>query len=58
MKKNISRIEALFRLFLGSALFFYFLIGGPLWAIIGLYPMLTGSFRFCAFYYYLGQKRS
>ncbi|NQZ20285.1 MAG: DUF2892 domain-containing protein [Bdellovibrionales bacterium] len=56
MRKNLSRIEAILRLFLGSLLFFYFVIGGPLWTLVGLYMMLSGSFRFCLFYYYLSGR--
>ncbi|MCB0379361.1 MAG: DUF2892 domain-containing protein [Bdellovibrionales bacterium] len=56
MEKNLGRFEALARLALGSLLFFYFVIGGPVWTLVGLYLMLTGSFRFCIFYYYLSGK--
>ena len=53
MEKNLSRFEAVLRVAFGSLLFYYFIIGGPVWTLVGLYLMLTGSFRFCIFYYYL-----
>jgi hypothetical protein len=56
MRKNLSRAEALFRLGFGSLMFYFFIIGGPVWNLTGLYFMLTGSFRFCPFYYYLGNR--
>ena len=56
MRKNLSRIEALFRWGLGSIMFFFFILGGPVWNVAGLYFMLTGTFRFCPLYYYLGNR--
>jgi hypothetical protein len=56
MQKNISRFESLIRLIFGSLMFFFFLMGGPVWTIAGVYLMLTGSFRFCLFYYYLSNR--
>lgn len=56
MRKNLSRIEALFRMGLGCLMFYFFMIGGPIWNLAGLYLMLTGSFRFCILYYYLKNR--
>lgn len=53
MKKNLTRIEALLRMGLGSFLFYLFVIGGPTWTIVGIYLMLTGAFRFCLLFYYI-----
>jgi hypothetical protein len=56
MKKNLSRVEAILRLLVGSFLFYLFIVGGPTWTLLGLYLMLTGSFRFCLIFYYLSFK--
>ena len=53
MKKNLSRTEALLRMLFGSLFFFFFVIGGPSWMGLGLYLMLSASFRFCIFFYYI-----
>lgn len=52
MIKNISRIESILRMIIGSLLFYFFIIGGPLWTLVGLYFILSSSFRFCIFYFY------
>ncbi len=56
MKKNLSRLEAIIRMIFGSLMFFFFIVGGPVWNILGIYLMLTGSFRFCILYYYLNNR--
>ncbi len=53
MTQNMSRLEAILRMFLGGFLFYFFVLGGPTWMLGGLYLMLSGSFRFCVLYYYL-----
>lgn len=56
MRKNLGKLEASLRLGLGCFLFYFFILGGPLWTLAGLYLMLSGSFQFCALYYYLKNK--
>jgi hypothetical protein len=47
MKKNLSTLESILRLILGFGLATLFFIGGPLWSVVGLYFLLSGSLRFC-----------
>ncbi|MBY0315553.1 MAG: DUF2892 domain-containing protein [Bdellovibrionales bacterium] len=49
MRKNISVFEAFLRVVMGFFLLFYFFLGGPAWALLGLYPLFSGSLRFCFF---------
>ncbi len=43
---------------LGCLMFYFFMLGGPVWNVVGVYLMLSASFRFCALYYYLGNRAS
>ena len=57
MERNMSRIESWIRILFGSLFFIYLILGGPWWAVFGLYFMLSGSFRFCLFYFYLSDRK-
>ena len=47
MKKNLSTLEAVLRILIGFGLTMTLFMGGPIWSIVGLYLLLSGSLRFC-----------
>ncbi|MHB8911907.1 MAG: YgaP family membrane protein [Lysobacter sp.] len=54
MKTNVGRIDKVLRIGLGLALIAWALLGGPLWAWIGVLPLATGLVNFCPLYALLG----
>jgi len=55
MIKNVGGIDRLLRIIVGLALVAWVLLaGGPIWAWIGIVPLLTGVFNFCPVYPLLG----
>jgi hypothetical protein len=54
MKTNVGRIDKVLRIVAGLALIAWALMGGPLWAWIGVVPLATGLFNFCPLYAALG----
>ena len=50
MTKNIGLIDRVVRAAIGIALIAWALLGGPVWAWIGLVPLLTAGFSFCPAY--------
>jgi len=54
MKANVGGIDRIVRILAGLALIGWALLGGPVWAWIGLVPLATGLFRFCPVYPLLG----
>ncbi|MEO5342101.1 MAG: DUF2892 domain-containing protein [Gammaproteobacteria bacterium SHHR-1] len=54
MKANVGGIDRILRIVVGLALIAWALLGGPVWAWIGVVPLATGLFRFCALYPLLG----
>ncbi|MDD3762469.1 MAG: DUF2892 domain-containing protein [Nevskiales bacterium] len=54
MKANVGGIDRILRITLGIALIVWALLGGPVWAWIGIVPLLTGTFRFCPPYALFG----
>ncbi len=50
MTKNIGLIDRLARAALGIALIAWALLGGPVWAWIGVVPLLTAGISFCPLY--------
>ena len=51
MKVNLSRLEKVLRLIIGTALFTLALCGGPSWAYVGVYLIFSGAWRFCFVYW-------
>lgn len=47
MQKNLATLEAVLRILMGFGLTMMLFMGGPLWSIVGLYLLLSGSLRFC-----------
>jgi len=56
MKANVGGIDRILRIVVGAALIGWAVIGGPVWAYIGVIPLATGLVKFCPFYPLLGIK--
>lgn len=55
MKANVGGIDRIIRITLGAILIVWAaLLGGPVWAWIGIVPLLTGVVGFCALYPLIG----
>lgn len=54
MKVNVGRVDKFLRIVAGLALIAWALMGGPLWAWVGVVPLATGLFNFCPLYALLG----
>ncbi|MDI6750077.1 MAG: YgaP family membrane protein [Pseudomonadota bacterium] len=54
MKQNVGGIDRVLRIIVGLALIAWALMGGPVWAWIGIVPLGTGLVGFCALYPLLG----
>ncbi len=54
MTANVGNIDRIIRILAGIALIAWALMGGPVWAWIGVLPLATGLFRFCPAYGLLG----
>ncbi len=56
MKANVGGIDKILRIVAGLALIAWALMGGPVWAWIGIVPLATGALGFCPFYPLLGMN--
>jgi hypothetical protein len=57
MKLNVGSIDRTLRIVAGLALVAWvLLLGGPVWAWIGVVPLATGLFGFCPLYTLLGMN--
>lgn len=56
MKINVGGIDRTLRIVLGIALILWAVLGGPVWAWIGIVPLATGLIRFCPLYTILGMN--
>ena len=54
MKVNVGGIDRMLRIVAGTALIAWALLGGPLWAWIGVVALVTGVMNFCPAYTLLG----
>lgn len=54
MQANVGGIDKWVRIALGVALIAWAVMGGPVWAWIGVVPLATGLFNFCPLYKVLG----
>ena len=56
MKLNVGGIDRILRIVLGLALVAWAspLLGGPVWAWIGIVPLATGAIGFCPLYPIIG----
>mgnify|MGYP001118785531 CR=1 FL=1 len=56
MKKNVGGIDQILRIGIGLALVLWAVLGGPVWAWIGIVPLATGALGFCGLYTLLGMS--
>jgi hypothetical protein len=56
MTKNIGTLDRVLRAVLGLALIAWAIAGGPVWAWIGVVPLLTAAVSFCPLYRVLGLR--
>lgn len=54
MQANVGGIDKWLRIALGVVLIAWVVMGGPVWAWIGVVPLATGLFNFCPLYKVLG----
>jgi hypothetical protein len=54
MKLNVGGIDRILRIVVGLALVVWALLGGPVWAWIGVVPLGTGLIGFCPLYPLIG----
>lgn len=54
MNANVGGIDRVLRVLVGIALITWALMGGPVWAWVGVVPLATGLLKFCPFYPLLG----
>lgn len=50
MKMNVGSIDRVARVVVGAGLVAWALVGGPLWAWIGIMPIVTGAIGYCPAY--------
>ncbi|ABE38499.1 YgaP family membrane protein [Rhodopseudomonas pseudopalustris] len=56
MTVNVGMIDRLLRAIVGAGLIYWALTGGPIWAWVGVVPLLTAAIGFCPAYTLLGIK--
>ncbi len=56
MKSNVGGIDKILRMVAGVLLLVWAVLGGPVWAWIGIVPLATGLMGFCPFYPLLGMN--
>jgi hypothetical protein len=56
MTMNVGVIDRAVRAIVGIGLIYWALTGGPIWAWIGVVPLLTAAVGFCPAYTLLGIK--
>ncbi|MFU2485835.1 DUF2892 domain-containing protein [Thauera sp. WH-1] len=54
MKTNVGGIDKILRILVGVALIAWALFGGPVWAWIGILPLVTGLMGWCPAYMLVG----
>jgi hypothetical protein len=56
MKTNVSGIDRILRIVVGLALISWAFLGGPVWAWIGVVPLVTALVGFCPVYPIIGMS--
>lgn len=54
MKTNVGGLDRVLRILVGLALIAWAFLGGPVWAWIGVVPLVTALVGFCPVYPLLG----
>lgn len=50
MTTNVGRIDRILRIVVGLALIIWAVMDGPVWAWIGVVPLITGAIGWCPVY--------
>lgn len=58
MNNNVGGIDKIARIVAGAALVGWALLGGPVWAWLGLVPLATGLLGWCPLYRLFGVNSS
>jgi len=56
VKANVGGIDRILRIVVGLALIAWALLGGPIWAWIGVVPLGTALIGFCPLYPLIGMN--
>jgi hypothetical protein len=56
MKINVGGIDKILRIAVGLALIAWALMGGPVWAWVGVVPLATGAIGWCPAYNLFGMN--
>ena len=56
MKINVGGIDKILRIAVGLALIAWALVGGPVWAWVGVVPLATGAIGWCPAYNLFGMN--
>jgi hypothetical protein len=56
MKINVGGIDKFLRIAVGLALIAWALVGGPVWAWVGVVPLATGAIGWCPAYNLFGMN--
>jgi hypothetical protein len=56
MQCNVGNTDRIIRIVVGAALVLWAVMGGPVWAWVGVVPLATGIFRICPAYSLLGMN--
>lgn len=56
MKANVGNTDRIIRVVVGLALIAWAVMGGPVWAWIGVLPLVTGAVGICPAYSILGMN--
>ena len=56
MKINVGGIDKILRSAVGLALIAWALVGGPVWAWVGVVPLATGAIGWCPAYNLFGMN--
>jgi hypothetical protein len=56
MKLNVGGIDRILRIVVGLALVAWAVMGGPVWAWVGVVPLGTGLIGFCPLYPIIGMN--
>jgi hypothetical protein len=54
MKSNVGGIDRVVRILVGAALIGWTFVGGPVWAWVGVVPLVTALVGFCPVYPLVG----
>lgn len=57
MNANVGGIDRVLRILVGIALIAWALMGGPVWAWVGVVPLATGLLKFCPTHHHQSREK-